>query len=181
MKTWKRLSAPLFLAIAAVAAFGASSLTLWAQDTSIQTPVYRMRNSGIGRDQGGGFDVYSKRVRTTIASVNTGATLLPAISGYKYRLIDAAVIAYGGAVATCTTVDILGTQATSSVKLVAAAQASLTQSAVLRAGEAGAAVLADGASFVANDASKAITIGKTGSDCATATGIDVVLTYTVEP
>lgn len=120
-----------------------------------------------------------KRVRVAIADVNAGLELLPALPGYKYRLVRATAISVGGAAAAVTTVDILATQ-TTSVKLVAFAQASLTQSAVLTSGGSGAAVLADGASFVANDANTAITIGKTGSAVTTATHIDVDLLYTVE-
>jgi hypothetical protein len=122
----------------------------------------------------------TQRTRVTLAQVNAGATLLAAITGFKYRLVNATIIAIGGAAAAGTTVDILGTQAASSVKLVAFAQASLTQSAKLTAGGSGATVLADGASFVANDVSTAITIGKTGSAFTTATAFDVELSYTVE-
>jgi hypothetical protein len=105
-------------------------------------------------------------------------TLLPARAGIKYQVVDVALISIGGAAATATTIDILGTQ-TTSVKLLAAAVAGLTQSTVLRAGATNATVLADGASFVANDANTAITIGKTGSNLATATHIDVLLQYRV--
>jgi hypothetical protein len=41
-------------------------------------------------------------------------------------------------------------------------------------------VLAAGASFVANDAGSAITIGKTGGTLATATHVDVILNYVIE-
>src|SRR5262245_56856347 len=78
--------------------------------------------------------ILTKRIRTAIAAVNAGATLLAAIPGFKYRLVDAIMIAVGGAVITVTTIDILGTQAAGSVKLGAFAQASLTQSTVLRIG-----------------------------------------------
>jgi hypothetical protein len=120
------------------------------------------------------------RTRVPIASVNAGATLLPAITGKKYRLIDATAVAIGGDVGAVTTVDIGGTQSASGVKLVAFAQASLTRSTVLHAGDSGAAVLADGASFAQNDANTAITIGKTGASATTATAIDITLTYAIE-
>lgn len=123
---------------------------------------------------------YQVRTRFTIAEVNAGATVLAALTGYKYRMVACTAIAVGGAAGAVTTVDILGTQSTSSVKLVAYAQASLTQSAVLNAGDSGAAVLADGASFVACDAGTAITIGKTGSNVTTATHIDIILTYGID-
>lgn len=119
------------------------------------------------------------RKRIAIAAINAGATLLAAIPGVRYRMIDAMALAVGGAVAAVTTVDILGT-VTTSRKLVAFAQASLTQSAVLRAGGAGAAVLADGASFTQNDAGAAVTVGITGSSITTATHVDFSLTYVLE-
>jgi len=120
------------------------------------------------------------RVRATTAEVNAGLTLLPAIPGRKYRIHDVALIAIGGAAATATTVDIIGTQSASAVKLLAAAVAGLTQNTLLRAGAANAAILAGGVSFVANDVNTSITIGKTGSNLATATHIDVLLTYSLE-
>jgi hypothetical protein len=126
------------------------------------------------------YKVRNQRFRATIAQVNAGLTLLPKIAGKKYRLVACNAIAIGGAAGAVTTVDILGTQATSSVKLVAFAQASLTQSTVLKDGGSGAAVLADGASYAPCDTNTAITIGKTGSAVDTATHIDVSLSYTIE-
>jgi hypothetical protein len=124
--------------------------------------------------------VLTKRLRATIAQVNAGIELLPALAGYGYRMIDVQAISVGGAAAAVTTVDVLATQATLAVKLAAFAQASLTQSTVLRPGIAGTAVLADGASFVVNDANTAVTIGKTGSAVTTATHIDIEFKYTLE-
>jgi predicted RecA/RadA family phage recombinase len=121
------------------------------------------------------------RKRFTTAEVNAGATILPAVAGIKYRMLDAALIAVGGAVTTVTTVDILGTLSASSRKLLAAAQANLTQSALLRAGATGGTILADGASFTQNDANTAITIDITGSDITVATHVDVLLFYAADP
>jgi len=120
------------------------------------------------------------RTRFTIAQVNAGATLLALITGFKYRLVDAYAIAVGGAAAAVTTIDLLATQAAASVKLVAFGQAALTQSALVRAGSAGGVLLADGASFVANDVSTAITIGKTGSAVTTSTHIDIVASFQID-
>lgn len=153
---------------------------IFAQDTTYLTDVYLERGTGRVVSQAGGGAAYNQRFRVSIANVNTGVTLLPARPGLKYRLIDQSYIAVGGAVATCTSVDILATQATASVKLVAAAVAGLTQSTLLRAGATNSTILADGASFVANDVNTAITIAKTGSSCATATNVDVILTYAIE-
>jgi hypothetical protein len=120
------------------------------------------------------------RRRFTIAQINAGATIVAAVPGMKHRLIDVIASAYGGAVGATTTVDVIGTQSASAVKLAAFAQANLTQSTALRPAVSGCTVLADGASFVQNDVNTAITIGKTGSDLTVATGVDVILTYATE-
>jgi predicted RecA/RadA family phage recombinase len=125
--------------------------------------------------------VHHVRTRFTIAQINAGANLLPAVPGAKYRLVDAALIAVGGAVGAATTVDILATQGASSVKLLAAAVAGLTQNTLLRAGATNAAILAAGASFVANDANTAISVAKTGDPATTATHVDVLASYVLEP
>jgi hypothetical protein len=123
--------------------------------------------------------VYNIRQRFTIAQVNAGATLVAAVSGKAIRMVGCKAISVGGAAGAVTTVDVLGTSTTSR-KLVAYAQASLTQSTVLTDGGSGAAVLADGASYTANDAGTAITVGKTGSSITTATHIDVIFSYVLE-
>lgn len=124
--------------------------------------------------------VQSLRTRKTVAEVNAGVTLLAAVTGFKYRLVNARAIAIGGAVTTVTTVDILGTQSTVSRKLVAFAQASMTQSTVLTAGGSGATVLADGASFLTNDSATAITANITGASITVATHVDFLLEYVLE-
>jgi hypothetical protein len=134
----------------------------------------------LATDAGIGGPLNQLRVRVTTAQVNAGFTLLAALPGYAYRIHDWTMIAIGGAASGATTVDLLGTQATASVKLGAAAVAGLTQSTVLRAGAANATVLADGASFAVCDANTAITANKTGSSLATSTAVDYLLTYSVE-
>jgi predicted RecA/RadA family phage recombinase len=120
------------------------------------------------------------RKRFTTAEVNAGATILPAVAGIKYRMLDAIMIAIGGAATTVTTVDIIGTLS-SARKLLAGAAANLTQSALLRPGATGGTVLADGASFTQNDVNTAVTIGITGSAMTVATHIDVLLFYAADP
>lgn len=124
-------------------------------------------------------NVLNVRKRFTIAEVNAGATLVAAVTGKSIRMVNCKAIAVGGAAAAVTTVDVLGTVSTSR-KLVAFAQANLTQSTVLTAGGTGAAVLADGASYTANDAGTGVTVGKTGSAVTTATHIDVIFDYVLE-
>lgn len=121
------------------------------------------------------------RTRVTLAQINAGHTVLPAIAGYKYRMQDMALIAVGGTTAGITGILVRGTQAASVVKLMDGKIAGLARSVLLRAGTAtNGLILADGASFAANDANTAITVIKDGSDLSGATHIDVLLTYTVE-
>lgn len=126
--------------------------------------------------------VLNSRTRATAAEVNAGLVILPAVSGYKYRIIDCAMIAIGGNAATATSVDILSTQSASVVRPLVFAVAALTQSAVAKPNSANVTVLANGASFVANDANTAVSVAKQsgGSGLATATHIDVILTYAIE-
>lgn len=124
--------------------------------------------------------VRNLRQRVTVADVNAGLTLLAAVPGYKYRLVDATLIAIGGNAATATAVTISATQSAGTVVLISAAIAALTRSAVVKPNTANVTVLADGASFVVNDANTGVTIEKTGGSLATATHIDVILSYTLE-
>ena len=124
--------------------------------------------------------VRNVRTRFTVAQVNAGATLIGAVAGYKIRMVFCKAIAVGGAAGAVTTVDILGTQAAASVKLVAFAQASLTQSTVLADGGSGGTVLADGASHNVCDTNTAVTVGKTGASVTVATSIDIIFSYTIE-
>lgn len=123
----------------------------------------------------------AQRTRATVAQINAGFTLLPALPGVKWRLVDWDMIAIGGAVTGATDVRILGTQSGSSAALGATAVAALTQSAVVRAGASNAVVLANGASFVACDANTKVTVGKTGGSAATATAVDITLLYVADP
>lgn len=120
-----------------------------------------------------------QRFVATTAEVNAGLTLLPAVTGVKYRIHDVSMIAIGGNASGATTVDVLGTQSASSVKILASAVAGLTQNTLLRAGAANATILAAGASFAVCDTGTAVTIGKTGPDLATSTAVHVLLTYEV--
>ena len=154
-----------------------SAKNLWAVDKGgTKLATHDATGSHLVRKKG---DIQTQRFRVAIADINAGYTLMAALVGFQYRLIDCLAIAVGGAAAAVTTVDVLGTQ-TSSVKLCAFAQAQLTQSTVLRPGVTGCTVLADGASFVACDANTAITVNKSGSDVTTATHVDFVITYAID-
>ena len=130
-----------------------------------------------------GSDLFNLRKRVLIADVNTGVTLLAAVPGVKYRLVNVGLIAYGGAVTstTATGAAVSATQSASVVAPYTVAKAQLTQSALNQFGTASTTLLADGASTVANDANTAVTFKAAGgTDLAGATGIDVILTYTME-
>ncbi len=125
-----------------------------------------------------------KRVRATAAEVNAGTKeLLPALgAGLAYRLIDFTMIAIGGAAQTATSVDIVGTRSAGEVRLAVVAVAALTQSAAVKPNSANVTLLADGASHTVLDANTAVLVAKQsgGSNLATATHIDVILTYAID-
>lgn len=141
-------------------------------------------NSSTVTGPGGGYGIYTLRTRVTTANINSGTTLLASVTGRKYRLIYAKIIAYGGsmaATANATGVAIKGTQSSGVVQLFTVNLAQLTRSAVNMVGTASTAILADGASFVACDATTAITVAAVGgTDLITATGADVEVTYAIE-
>jgi len=122
------------------------------------------------------------RVRATTAEVNSGLVLLPTLAGYKYRITDLTMIAIGGNAATATSVDIVTTQGGSAARPFVAAVAALSRSAVVKPDTANMTVLADGASFTAMDVNTAVYVSKqaAGSSLATATHIDVILSYVIE-
>src|SRR5690606_9300796 len=99
--------------------------------------------------------VLSTRQRFTTAQVNAGATVLAAVPKFQYQLVDVKLIAIGGAASGADSVDIIATQSASGVKLYAAEDAALTQNTVVGVGTANTAVLAAGASYVANDVNTA--------------------------
>ena len=121
------------------------------------------------------------RTRVTLAQLNAGFTLLPAVPGFIYSLIDAMLIAVGGAATTDTSVNIIGTRAAAPVQLVVVAIAALTQSAAVRAGATNAVILADGASFTPLDVNTPITVITVGSAMTVMTNIDVTLEYVILP
>ena len=138
-----------------------------------------IQRSGVQTDQLAPV-AYSLRTRVTLAQLNAGLTLLAAIPGFAYRLIDATLIAIGGAATTGTSVNLIGTRAAAPVQLLVAAVAALTQSALVRIGAANAVILADGASFTALDVNTPITVITVGAAMTVLTNLDVVLTFAID-
>lgn len=130
--------------------------------------------------------IKTSRQRLTVAQLNAAAPLrayelLPALAGVRWRLIDWAMIAIGGAATTATSVNIIGTVAASAVQLAVTAVAALTRSALVRAGAANAVILADGASFTQMDVNTAITCITVGAAMTVLTSLDVILDYVADP
>lgn len=129
----------------------------------------------------------TQRTRVTLAQLNAGFTLLAAIAGFKYRLIDARLTAIGGNATTGTSVNIIGTRAAGAVQLIVAAVARLVQSVrnvtgtpFATAGAEALVTLADGASFTPLDVNTGITIITVGSAMTVMTNIDVDLSFAIE-
>lgn len=146
-------------------------------NTTFEGPLIARQGFRDGRSNG--LVPQTIRRRFTIAEINAGAVLVTAVPDYGFRMLGCRAIAIGGAVGATTTVDVSGT-ATTGRKLVAYAQASLTQSTVLTDGGSGATVLADGASYTKNDNNTSISVGKTGASLTTATHVDIIFTYVAE-
>lgn len=123
--------------------------------------------------------VVNIRRRFTTAEVNAGQTILAAVAGIKWRIIDCILVSVGGAASGATSVRVAGTQATSVVQLITAAVAALTQGAAAKPGVANVTPLTDGAAFAPCDVNTAITLNSNGT-LATSTHIDVILTVTGE-
>lgn len=128
--------------------------------------------------------VRTVRARATAAQVNAagGYTLLSAIAGYTYRIVDMTMIAIGGNAATATSVDVVTTQSGLAARPFVVAVAALTEDTAVKPNSANVTVLAAGAAYLANDANTGVSLAKQsgGSNLATATHIDVILSYTIE-
>ena len=146
--------------------------------------VAAVTNDSTVSGPGGGYGIYSLRTRVARADLNAGKILLAAVTGLKYRLISYKAISYGGnlaATANATGIAISATQSAGTVALATIILAALTRSTVNAASSANNTVLADGASFIACDASTGITVAAVGgTDLITATGVDIEITYAIE-
>ena len=125
--------------------------------------------------------VLSRRLRIAVADLAAGVTLLPAVAGLQYRMVACKAIAIGGDADTSTDVRVRATQAGSAVSLVEFTTTDLDRSEVHYDGEGTTGVvLADGDSYIQNDANTAITVDEAGGATGTATSIDIIISYTLE-
>jgi hypothetical protein len=172
-----------------LAVTGATTLTGAITHTGAVT------NSSTAVGPGAGDVVYNKYQRIAVFAINTASTtgipLLAAVSGRTYRLINATISAYGGAMTStnATSLEIVSDPAGTPVILFQVLKAQLVRETTAGVGlnimnpmSASNVLLADNASFVAQVANKGISLMTTGAsvDWATAIGVDVWLTYAVD-
>jgi hypothetical protein len=120
--------------------------------------------------------VYSVEATVSIANVNSGFVLIPAVTGRTLKVVRVLEEAVGGAVATCTDVRISDTNS-SPVDVALTLVAGLTQGTFLD--EANSAVTVEAGFGVPLTANKGIQIRKTGGTCATATSVFVIVMYKI--
>jgi hypothetical protein len=125
------------------------------------------------------FGALTLVANVTTAEVNAGKVLLPAITGYRYRVLDWKMAARGGAAGTATSVDIKDT-ADTPVSVAIALVAALTQNKVVGPGMANVTDGAVGGMGKPLTVSKGVQIKVAGSALDTATSVDVTITYAME-
>lgn len=125
----------------------------------------------------------NKRERVTLAQINAGYTLLPALGGYGYRLLGWSMTAIGGAAATATSVDLIGTRGAVAVRPAVVAVSAMSENTRIPHTHANSVILTAGASYTTLDANTALTIGTqaaSAGNLATCTHVDVTLDYAME-
>lgn len=149
-----------------IAPAAATSLAVGATD--ITTTI-----KGLAKGEGEGAVVCGLVVDVTVSEINSGHTVITVPSGLQFQLIHCKAVAYGGAVGTVTTVDLLA----DTTKLVAYTQSNLTENTLLDMTDTGVTVLDAGASFTPETDGQDITVGKTGGSADTATGVRFIISY----
>ena len=125
--------------------------------------------------------VHCHRQNFTVAQATAVATILPAIPGLAYRMVDCRIIARGGDAATSTSIDITATRSAAAVILVSFATTTLDDDEIHYDGESSVGtILADGASYTALDVNTAITLTEVGDATTGATSFDVIISYCLQ-
>lgn len=120
-------------------------------------------------------NVYSVEGSLTTAQINTGATVLAAITGVTNKVVAVEFQAIGGAFGACTLVQVVDTAGTPIVS-VGFPIAILTQNTI--ASVSGSGVVFTTFSWQGGlTASKGLAINKTGSSCTTATSLNYRIMY----
>lgn len=113
----------------------------------------------------------------TVAEINTGTTVVAAVTNRTLRVVDFEVQAIGGAFSGCTLVQIVDTTGTPVVS-VGIPIAVLTQNTIVGPGASGV-VFTTYSWQGALTASQGLKINQTGSACATATSLNYRISYTI--
>jgi hypothetical protein len=121
--------------------------------------------------------VVSTSASLTLAQVNAGTIILPAVTGQTYKLQHVQMQAVGGSTAGCTLVEVTDTAA-SPIVGVSFTVAILTSGAIVNEAS-GSGVTVTTFAPTALTASRGLQIIKTGSACTTATSFNVIVTYTI--
>jgi hypothetical protein len=123
-------------------------------------------------------NIFSVSANLTLAQVNAGTVILPAVAGQTYKVQHVSIQAIGGAAAACTLVEVADTSG-SPVVAMSSTVAGLSQNT--RVTEASAATIAVTNAFAptALTANQGIQVLSTGSACTTATSFNVVVFFTI--
>lgn len=118
--------------------------------------------------------VFAVTSTLTIAQVNAGATIIPAVTGKTLRILDYKLVSTGSM--TQLTAIVLQDTNTSPVVVTTVAAAGLTNGTIVHPFTA--THVTNGAGFLASlTASKGLALAKTGSTETTATGLKVYVVY----
>lgn len=119
---------------------------------------------------------YSVSASVTLAQVNAGITILPAVTGQTYKVNHFLLTAVGGTTAGCTSVNISDTTGTP-VNAAAVAIAALTSGTPVDETITGVTLTAFAPTALT--ASQGIQVRHVGSACTTSTSFNVVVFFTI--
>lgn len=121
-------------------------------------------------------NVYSVSATLTLAQVNAGATILPAVTGQTFKVSHFLITSVGGTTGGCTSVNISDTTGTP-VNAAAIVAATLTSGTPVN--ETASGVTLTAFAPTALTLSQGIQVRHVGSACTTATSYTVVVYFTI--
>lgn len=139
-------------------------------------PTVEFKNWSIAL--GAANDVVTTSQNVTVAQVNSGFTLVPAVSGRTLRVTHFFVQALGGATAGCTTVRLSDTSS-GPVDVATIAVAALTQNTVVTEATPTTVTLGTFGAAGQLSAGAGLQIREVGSACTTATSFNVSVQYQI--
>lgn len=112
----------------------------------------------------------------TIAQINSGTIIVPAVTGRTLKVIRIFEQAAGGSTAGCTAVQVTDTTGTPVVATSTTAATLTSGTVVTESTASGVTLTTFGTALTANQGLQVI---KTGSSCTTATGIEFIVMYSI--